>query len=117
MNPEVVNLAKKNVHVLGKEIEIGFYQEDLFSNNTHKEKNPVVIMNPPYGIRVGENINLDFYLKIIRTVEEKFHPQILGIIIPADYKINSTKEWSVVSARAFKNGGIEVVFYTILYLR
>jgi putative N6-adenine-specific DNA methylase len=104
---DVIAQAKKN------DSEGDFRTEDLMSKTSYQFENPVVIVNPPYGIRVGENINLDFFLRTIRAVKNKFSPSIAGFIIPADYKIYSNEEWTVKKTRAFKNGGIEVVF-TIL---
>jgi putative N6-adenine-specific DNA methylase len=89
--------------------------EDLMKKNHHDFENAVVIINPPYGIRVGENINLDFYLRVIRSVREKFSPIVMGIIIPDDFKIYSNNEWNVLKARPFKNGGLDVTFYVLKY--
>lgn len=107
ISADVIAQAKKN------DPEGDFRTEDLMSKTSYQFENPVVIVNPPYGIRVGENINLDFFLRTIRAVKNKFGPSIAGFIIPADYKIYSNEEWTIKKTRAFKNGGIEVVF-TIL---
>lgn len=109
ISPDVISQAKKN------DPEGDFRTEDLMSHSTFQFHNPAVIVNPPYGIRVGENINLDFFLRVIRAVKEKFHPQVLGIIVPAEHRIYSNNEWTVEKARPFKNGGIEVVFYIIRF--
>lgn len=109
ISPDVIAQAKKN-NPQGE-----FIVEDLMKKSKYDLANPVVIMNPPYGIRVGENINLDFYLRAIRSVREKFSPHILGIIIPDDFKIYSNNEWQVLKARPFKNGGLDVTFYVLKY--
>ncbi|MFA6238682.1 MAG: N-6 DNA methylase [Bacteriovorax sp.] len=110
-NIEVVELAKKNC----KDINIKIEQADLFDEEINPIQNSVVIMNPPYGIRVGEKseINLAYYLKVIVASQKKFNPELLGIIIPADYRLSGKHNFKILSARPFKNGGIEVVFYVI----
>ncbi len=107
INSEIVELAKTNVP------DIQFAVEDVFSDKIHNMKNPVVIMNPPYGIRVGTDITLDFFLRIIESIKKKFRPQLLGMIVPADFKLKSSKSFHIIKSRPFKNGGIDVVFYVI----
>lgn len=107
ISQDVIAQAKKNAP------EITFIKEDLFSESTRHYANPAVIMNPPYGIRVGENINLEYFYKVIESVKKKFDPIALGIIIPADYKISPNNHFKIIRARPFKNGGIEVVFYVL----
>lgn len=109
ISPDVIAQAKKN------DPEGEYIVEDLMKKNKYDFKNPVVIVNPPYGIRVGENINLDFFLRAIRSIKEKFEPEVLGIIIPSDYKIYANNEWSILSSRPFKNGGIDVTFYVLKF--
>lgn len=108
---EVVSLAKKNT----KETHIQIKEADIFKNETLQFENAVVIMNPPYGIRVGEKseINLAYYLEIIEQAQKKFNPEFLGIIVPADYKLAGKQNFKILSMRPFKNGGIEVVFYVL----
>lgn len=110
INSEIVELAKKN------DPNINFYQEDLFSKAKHNYSNPVVIINPPYGIRVGENINLSYYLNVIENIKRKFSPNLMGIIIPDTFKLKSCATFSILNARSFKNGGIEVTFYVLKFL-
>jgi putative N6-adenine-specific DNA methylase len=111
INLEVVRLAKENCLSTGITIE----NADLFDNKINVIENSVVIINPPYGIRVGDKdeINLSYYLKVINSVKIKYSPKLLGIIIPNDYKLKSTPEFKIHSARHFKNGGIEVNFYVL----
>lgn len=109
ISADVIQQAKKN------DPEGDYRKEDLMAKTVHNFPNPAVIVNPPYGVRVGENINLDFFLRVIRSVKEKFNPQILGIIIPAEHRIYSNNEWKVEKARPFKNGGLDVVFYLIRF--
>ena len=115
INSEVVKLAKINCAHTKIKIEIG----DLFQGSSVSKPPMVVIINPPYGIRVGtrgnseEEINLGFYLKIIEATKLKYSPELMGIIIPKDYALKSNKDFKIHSARAFKNGGIDVVFYVL----
>ena len=75
----------------------------------------IVALNPPYGIRVGEKskINLAYYLKIIEKIKIIFAPDLLGIIVPGDYKLKSNNLFNIKTIRPFKNGGLEVVFYVL----
>lgn len=97
---------------------ISISNADLFDGKTINSENTAVIINPPYGVRVGEKseINLAYYLKIIEAVKNKFNPIFLGIIIPIDYQLKSNKLFKIKSIRTFKNGGIEVVFYILTFL-
>lgn len=116
INPEIVNLAKKNCE--GLKIEI--HQGDLFKQSSTSTKNSAIIVNPPYGIRIGEqgspddSVSLDYYLKLISAIKEKFNPVLLGIIIPKDFKLKNNSNFKILSHRPFKNGGIEVVFYILI---
>ncbi len=109
-NADVIKQAKSNAP------ELEFQQMDLFNSdkiNSSLENPVVAITNPPYGIRVGENINAEFYQKIITSVKRKFSPEYLGIIIPNDYKLNVMNDYQIVSIRPFSNGGIDVLFYIL----
>lgn len=113
-DPHVAQQAHENCKGTSIQIETA----DLFSQGKITFPNAVVIINPPYGIRVGERgskeneINLVYYLKVIEAIQNKFAPQFLGIIIPADFKL-PPKNFKILSKRPFKNGGIDVVFYVL----
>lgn len=109
ISADVIAQAKRN------DPEGEYHVEDVMAKTTHSYENAAVIVNPPYGIRVGENINLDFFLRLIRSIKNKFQPQVLGIIVPAEHKIYSNEEWKVIKSRPFKNGGLDVVFYVIKF--
>ncbi len=99
--------------------KIKIQQADLCADSPIQLSNPVVVINPPYGVRIGErsdevgDINLGYYLNIIKSVKNKFSPKIMGIIIPKDFLIKSNGDFNIHSARLFKNGGIDVVFYVL----
>ena len=113
IDPNVVSLAKKNCN----QSKITIEQVDLFSpqERNFKNDNVIVVLNPPYGIRVGEKneINLAYYLKIIEKIKSNFAPELLGIIVPGDYKLKPNNLFNIETIRPFKNGGIEVVFYVL----
>ena len=112
IDSNVVSLARSNCQ--GRTITIS--EGDIFETKpVDKEliESPVVILNPPYGIRVGENINLAYFVKLISSIKMKFNPERLGMIIPADYLLKSSSSYKVLSTKAFKNGGIDVVFYVL----
>jgi putative N6-adenine-specific DNA methylase len=110
IDSNVVKQAIENCQ--GTDIKIE--QADLFSGS-YPIENAAIILNPPYGIRVGEKseINLPYYLKVIEQIKNKFNPKLLGIIVPSDYRLKSNSFFSIQSVRPFKNGGIEVAFYVL----
>lgn len=111
-NPDVLKMARKNAE--GKEIE--FIQSDLFSEENPLAGNNIVVINPPYGLRVGEKeeINIHYYQKIITAIKKKYTPKRLGIIIPEEYKFSPKKE-ELFLRLPFKNGGLSVVFYVLIF--
>lgn len=112
LNDEVIALAKKNT--IGKDITIA--KADIFREDNLVMGNNIVVINPPYGLRVGEksSINLDFYKEIIENVRRKYDPKRLGIIIPEEYHFTAKKDEGLHRI-AFKNGGIPVVFHVLNY--
>ena len=111
LNKDVASQALQNC----SETNISISNADLFDGKIINIDKTVVIINPPYGIRVGEKseINLAYYLKIIEAAKNKFNPELLGIITPSDYQLKSNKLFKIKAARSFKNGGIDVVFYLL----
>ena len=95
--------------------EIIFAKKDIFTPEESKEKRPVIILNPPYGKRVGDKneINLSYYQEILASVKTNYSPLKIGIIIPEEYPLKSKKDLTIVRSYRFKNGGIPVVFYVL----
>lgn len=110
INPEVISLAKKN----SSDRKIDFLEADLFKSDSKITGKNVVVINPPYGLRVGEksDINLDYYKKIISQIRLKYNPERLGIIIPEEYRFQPKRE-ELISRLPFKNGGLPVIFYVL----
>ncbi len=109
---DVIALAKKNT--LGKDITIS--KGDIFSKENVVLGNNVVVINPPYGLRVGEKsqINLAYYKDVIESVRQKYAPIRIGIIIPEEYHYSPKKDEGLYRI-AFKNGGLPVVFHVLNY--
>lgn len=109
---EVIKLAKKNTQ--GKDISI--VKGDLFSKDNEILGNNIVVINPPYGLRVGEKgtISLAYYKDIIENVRRKYAPIRIGIIIPEEYHFSAKKDEGLYRI-AFKNGGLPVVFHVLNY--
>ena len=103
---KIVKLANENIQSL----PITIKEADAFSNCDQAELDRLMIVNPPYGIRVGENINSAFYKKLVDELLKNMNPKKLGIIIPEEHDFFHPK---VRSMRAFKNGGLDVVFYIL----
>lgn len=112
INDEVIKLAKKNTE--GRDITIS--KGDIFKADNEVLGQNLVIINPPYGLRVGEksNINLAYYKDIIENVRRKYAPVRLGIIVPEEYHY-SPKSSECLYRLPFKNGGLPVVFYVLNY--
>jgi putative N6-adenine-specific DNA methylase len=110
ISDEVRALAKKNV----AEKNITISKGDVFNVNEIVMGKNIVVINPPYGLRVGEksNINLDFYKKIIDSVRKKYDPERIGIIVPEEYHFNPRNE-DTITRFPFKNGGLSVCFYVL----
>lgn len=113
INKDIIELARKNAD--GKDIIIK--EADIFDR---KAMSPgmqnLVIINPPYGLRVGSELNIsaEYYQKIIGAVKSKYNPERLGIIIPEEYRYDPRKNDCItLSTRHFKNGGLSVVFYVL----
>lgn len=110
INEDVIKLAVKNTE--GKNIQIK--KGDVFSKSESFAGDNLVIVNPPYGLRVGEksNINVEYYKKIIQSVREKYSPVRVGIIIPEEHYFNPAPK-DLVARIPFKNGGLSVIFYIL----
>jgi putative N6-adenine-specific DNA methylase len=94
---------------------IVFNTKDVLEDEIHESKKNVVILNPPYGKRVGNKSEIDikYYLNILRAIQKNYSPIKIGIIIPQEHALRSTKELNILKAIPFKNGGIAVVFYIL----
>lgn len=110
INEDVIKLAKKNTETKNIQIQ----KADIFSKGDFVLGDNLVIINPPYGLRVGEksDINVDYYKKIIQAIREKYAPIRLGIIIPEEYRYNPSPK-DLVARLPFKNGGLPVNFFIL----
>lgn len=106
----LLSLLKKNV----QDKNIIIKKADLFDSKEVIPGENLVIINPPYGIRVGDQsvINADFYKKIITRVRELYQPKRLGIIIPDEHKFSLPGQ-ELVARIPFKNGGLPVTFFIL----
>lgn len=91
--------------------DIKVTKADIFSNNIIEEENVIIISNPPYGIRVGSNIDGKFFERIIEQSQKKFSAKYLGIIIPDEFRLKFPTYTKLLKIRSFSNGGIPVTFY------
>jgi putative N6-adenine-specific DNA methylase len=107
IDENIVEQAKKN------STDIDILHDDFFSHKNFDFSNPVIVTNPPYGIRVGSNIDSHFYEKIIEQSYRKFSAKFLGIIIPNEHTIRLPAFCKMLSKRDFSNGGIAVSFYVL----
>lgn len=102
IDEKIIDTAKKNLQGLN----VSFAKRDLFSKEISKESPNIVIVNPPYGIRIDIKEDLGpYFKKVIQKIKETYSPKLLGIIIPSDVQFKLGKKL------AFKNGGIKVNFW------
>jgi 23S rRNA G2445 N2-methylase RlmL len=111
IDPNIIHEAIINK----KSREILFSVQDVFHDTKVEDENIIAILNPPYGKRVGNknDIDINYYLKIIRSIHNKYKTKRIGIIIPSEYPLKSSKELKVAQAIPFKNGGLSVIFYIL----
>lgn len=112
INPEIVKLASENL--IDQKIIIS--KSDVFTQKSFKptEDLPnIIILNPPYGIRVktDKDINQKYFEDLLNSLKMNFHPLRIGIIIPSQYNTIHLKDYELKSRIKFKNGGIPVTFY------
>lgn len=110
INEDVIAMAKKNTG--NRKIDI--IQGDIFDDVHFPVKDSVVIINPPYGLRVGikDQINARYYEEIISKVKTKFSPKRLGIIIPEEHHFHS-RFGRIIRELSFRNGGLPVKFFVL----
>ncbi len=110
INDDVIMLAVKNT--ANKKIQIK--KADLLKSESRIAGNNLVIINPPYGIRVGDksDINPEFYKKVITKIRDLYAPVRLGIIIPDEHRM-SFQGSEMVARIPFKNGGLPVTFFIL----
>jgi putative N6-adenine-specific DNA methylase len=89
--------------------------QDVLKEHVYNSKENIIILNPPYGKRVGNKneIDIKYYVNIIKSIQRNYTPQKIGIIIPQEFALRSTKEINIEKNIPFKNGGIAVAFYII----
>ncbi len=92
-------------------VGIDFQSMDFFNDkNRIKELNSFYIVNPPYGKRVGENIDETFFAHFIDQISF-ISPKYFGIIIPFNLKLKKLEKYKAIGKWDFKNGGLEVSYY------
>jgi putative N6-adenine-specific DNA methylase len=106
-------LKDATINIGDRDIQISL--QDVLKEQIYNSKENIIILNPPYGKRVGNKneIDIKYYVNIIKSIQKNYSPQKIGIIIPQDFTLRSTKEINIVKNIPFKNGGIAVVFYII----
>jgi len=122
--PVPQKLNQKNYKLLGQDIDqkliltlkknkelemINLSALDFFSMS-RIDQSTFIIVNPPYGIRVGDNIDTLFFDNFIKKIEHLM-PNLFGIIIPFNYPIKKLVHYQLINKWNFKNGGLEVSYY------
>jgi len=85
---------------------VEFSKEDVFSDKSFND-DCVCILNPPYGkkIKIKEEPSV-FFNKLIKSIQQKYSPRAIGIIIPEGVKLQFKAKKTL---RVF-NSGIWVKF-------
>lgn len=87
---------------------------NLFDKKAFSIEDNAIIVNPPYGVRVGQNAKISalYYHDIIENLFNNFSAKTIGIIIPDEHLFNPDR-WKLIEKIPFKNGGIPVSFYLL----
>ncbi len=114
IDEKVIDITKKNQSNFNIE-NLTFHQRDVMSTDapqTHKQN--VIILNPPYGIRIPTFDHIEnFYHHIFEQLDKDFSPQLLGIIIPCGFSYRKIiiSGHKLIEKRQFSNGGLKVQFH------
>jgi len=113
LNPLMIEAALENCQNASLP-DIQCAQIDLFTkNNLHHYNDPVIISNPPYGIRLHKHENTQNLLtKIAQQIIQKFSPHDIGLLLPSKNGINLPAPFQV--KETFRNGGLNVKFWSYL---
>lgn len=105
---EVLKQTRENLSLANVSLEV----HNVFEKIEFSIKKAAAIVNPPYGIRVGQKsqISAVYYHDIITSLFNHFNVATIGIIIPDEHQFNPDR-WKLIERIPFKNGGIAVSFY------
>lgn len=112
---EVIEVTRKNL-LNYDDNNISFHQRDVMSEDIPPQKHSenVIILNPPYGVRIPTFDHIEnFYHHIFEKLEKDFKPKILGIIIPCGFSYRKIliSGHKLIEKRQFSNGGLKVQFH------
>lgn len=105
---EVLKQTRENLKLANVTLET----HNVFEKKEFNIERAVAIVNPPYGIRVGQKSQIKalYYHDIIESLFAHFKVATIGIIIPDEHQFNPDR-WNLKERIPFKNGGIPVSFY------
>ncbi len=83
-----IGIARQNILRAGLLGTIRLQRNDFFSNN-NRNKNGILIMNPPYGKRLKKENIIDFYKKIGDTLKQQYEGFTAWIITEDDYPLKN----------------------------
>lgn len=102
-----INIAKENAYNLGLENDINFFVKDFKKLNINEEF-AVVITNPPYGKRIGKNID-SLYNKLGKKLKSK--KTWSSYIITSNQRLEKNFKKKADRRRKLYNGRIEVTYF------
>ncbi|OFZ12660.1 MAG: hypothetical protein A2X86_15180 [Bdellovibrionales bacterium GWA2_49_15] len=119
LDSKALEAARHNLAPLIEQNLLDLAVEDLFQTGQKSTvENTVLIVNPPYGVRLSMGpIGL---FQLFMALIEKYSPKLMGLIIPKDWaggsdwskvcKLAKQKSYRLALTRSFSNGGLDVVF-------
>ena len=111
INPKAVAAAKKNAEAAGVEDIIEFKRADVKSLRAPEGERGIIITNPPYGERIGEDDEIDGIFKALNRFARENPDWSLFVITPdkeAEKKIMGRR---ADRRRKLYNGNIETTYY------
>jgi len=111
---KAVSALKKNLSRHSLNNNIGLNAHDFFSINPKQftEKKGVVVLNPPYGKRVGKDLEIScFYNEIKSKLKKDFKGWRVGIIAP-EKRLLKRCSFQKTNIRPFYHGGLDIFLMT-----
>ncbi len=110
IDDNVISSITQNVQKFNFNKNINIERKDFFDKLT-KQKG-VIIINPPYGKRIGSEHDISsFYNEIGEKLERDFKGWRVGIIMPKKHLLNNHK-FQKSMIRSFYHGGLDIYLLT-----
>ena len=111
-----IQAFKKNIQNQNFDNNIEIQETDFFSIIPEKltPKKGVLVLNPPYGKRIGNKQTVDsFYNEIGKKLEQDFKGWRVGIIMPEKHLLKKYN-FQTSSIKTFYHGGLDIFLLTCI---